>query len=406
MRSKTIFHWALINFILTAMIGLGLRLFSVGLVTGFHYKHWLHAHSHLAFLGWIYPAIIAFLVDQVPGRQQKDDRIIRYLFLCMQLAVFSLLITFPGFGYGWPSIVALSIHMTASIWLVFHIIKRLPDQHARSGSFIKAGAWMMVVSGLGALALGPVAAMGLKYTPWYNGSVYFYLHFQYNGWFPLALTGIVLTMLRSSDAHEDRLLKRGLNHLIVAVILTYPLSLIGFQVPWWIYASGSVGSIIQLIAFLLISLVFIRNRAPLFKDLSAVYRWILIIAFVFLWIKILIQCTSSIPVVAATTYKSRDLVMAYLHFFLLGTLTIGLLGLAFRKIWFNLKSKLNIPGIMAFFGGFAVTEAILVIRGLMPALSSVSDHYVMAIGAGMMLLGIVLLTVSALSCLSHENKIE
>ncbi len=77
MRSRTIFIWALINFTLTAAIGLALRLFSVGLITGIHYKNWLHAHSHIAFLGWIYPAIIAFLMDYLPDDLQRKDRVIK-----------------------------------------------------------------------------------------------------------------------------------------------------------------------------------------------------------------------------------------------------------------------------------------------------------------------------------------
>ena len=147
MRSKTIFLWALFNFTLTAVIGLLLRLFSVGLITGFHYKNWLHAHSHIAFLGWMYPAIIAFLIDFLPGEYQRKDRLIKYLFWCMQLSVFGLLATFPRYGYGWPSIVVLSIHMIASVWLVFHVIKLVPQQYRVAKSYLKAGAWMMVISG-------------------------------------------------------------------------------------------------------------------------------------------------------------------------------------------------------------------------------------------------------------------
>ncbi len=29
-------------------------------------------------------------------------------------------------------------------------------------------------------------------SPWYRNAVYFYLHFQYNGWMPMALLGLLI----------------------------------------------------------------------------------------------------------------------------------------------------------------------------------------------------------------------
>ncbi len=295
--------------------------------------------------------------------------------------------------------------MIASIWIVFHIIKKMPPEYSISKSYWKAGAWMMVISGLGAIALGPIAVLGLKYTPWYNGSIYFYLHFQYNGWFSLALLGMVIAMMENEISDARQVLNRGLKFLIVAIILTYALSLLGFDLPGWVNLAGALGAFIQIIAFTMISVLLFNKRRLLFGNGSLTFDLLLKISFALLWVKLIVQQISSVPGIVDIAYRSRDLVIAYLHFFLLGVITVGLLSLPFKNSWLGLDNKRASWSLITCIFGFTITEIALVLRALAPSFRIPYDNYVLVIGALFMMVGLGFLTAIAIGRTGWKRSI-
>ena len=63
-------RWFLLSLMfltLAATIGALLRLIFVVELPWLVFKPWLHAHSHVAMLGWLFPALLIVLLDQ-------DDR--------------------------------------------------------------------------------------------------------------------------------------------------------------------------------------------------------------------------------------------------------------------------------------------------------------------------------------------
>ena len=90
-----ILKWLRISFlyfVLVAVLGVFLRFILISPIDGIIFRYFLHAHSHLAFLGWIFNAIfIALLLAYVPERIKKY----KLLFWLLQLAVVGMLISFP-----------------------------------------------------------------------------------------------------------------------------------------------------------------------------------------------------------------------------------------------------------------------------------------------------------------------
>lgn len=88
--------------IVVAALGALLRWQSVWPMTGVNYSHWLHAHSHTAFLGWVFNAFLALPLRRfvVPEAGHAFCR----LFLLMQVAVLVMLFAYPIEGYGAVSI--------------------------------------------------------------------------------------------------------------------------------------------------------------------------------------------------------------------------------------------------------------------------------------------------------------
>src|SRR5512147_755775 len=100
--AKRGFSFSLVGLALTALMGLLLRLQAVAPLPWVNYANWLHAHSHLAFLGWVYNALyIGVIAALIPAEKEKKYR---SLFYITQICIGGLLIVFPLQGYGFFSI--------------------------------------------------------------------------------------------------------------------------------------------------------------------------------------------------------------------------------------------------------------------------------------------------------------
>ncbi|MCU0791940.1 MAG: hypothetical protein MUE42_03620, partial [Opitutaceae bacterium] len=83
---------------LVAVLGALLRGSMIRPIPGFAYGHWLHAHSHTAFLGFVFNAFFAFALTRfVPAGERPAYR---KLFVVLVVAVLGMLVTFPIQGYG------------------------------------------------------------------------------------------------------------------------------------------------------------------------------------------------------------------------------------------------------------------------------------------------------------------
>lgn len=99
----------------------------MGLVVNF--KYFLHAHSHTAFLGWIFNAFYAvFIVAFVPAQKQTSFSY-RLLFWLLQVAVLGMLFSFPVQGYAAVSITFSTLHIFLSYWFALSF----PDKKVGTG---------------------------------------------------------------------------------------------------------------------------------------------------------------------------------------------------------------------------------------------------------------------------------
>ena len=93
----------LIFFFIASVVGVLLRWHQVYPVEGFVYPYWLHAHSHLMFLGWVFNALLVNAVVQfLPDVPVKRYTNIIWL---LNALVLGMLISFPLQGYGVYSII-------------------------------------------------------------------------------------------------------------------------------------------------------------------------------------------------------------------------------------------------------------------------------------------------------------
>ena len=71
---------ALLFLFIAASIGALLRWAFVAEVKGMEFRHYLHAHSHLAMLGWVFLMLYAFLIHSFLTENQQSKKIYKTLF--------------------------------------------------------------------------------------------------------------------------------------------------------------------------------------------------------------------------------------------------------------------------------------------------------------------------------------
>lgn len=354
---------AMLNLVIVGVIGCVLRYTFLHPVAGINYGYLLHAHSHLAFLGWVFMALYILLIHAYLPSGIQNRKYVN-LFIILQIANLGMLVTFPVMGYAAWSIAFSAVHAVAAI-VFARIFSRevqaiMPPKHKMSFKFIQWALILMVISNLAPFALGPVSAIQGK-TDLYYSLIYFYLHFQYNGWFTFALLGLVLWQLERRGTHtQTKLIKAGFVMKLVAVFPSYILSVLWTAPNLLWYILGGLAALIQLIGLVCIIYFVIQEVAKSHLADSLVQRiliWIGILAIVG---QHLLMLLSAIPALSNLAF-SRNIVIAYLHMVLIGFVSVWLL-FFFLKQGFVKESLITRVGLALFLMAFVATELVLVFQ--------------------------------------------
>ncbi|SDK68886.1 hypothetical protein SAMN04488034_101119 [Salinimicrobium catena] len=343
-------------FLLAALLGVFLRFFFVTSIPA-NFRYVVHAHSHIALLGWVYLGL-STLIYKMYFQKAGTAKTYRRIFWFTQVTLLGMLFTFPFTGYAALSITFSTLFLFASYLFTWFVLKKVPEKYKRTASFrsIKGALWYLVFSSIGPWALGGIMATLGKTSIWYKMAIYFYLHFQYNGWFILALCGVLFYFLEKLGlAPRKKDFSRFFYLLNAGVILSFFLSVLWIEPHWIFYALGALGAILQLMAFFEFFGI-LRNKDLQF---SPFVKSLLKIAALLLAVKIILQLFSAHPFFAELAFTYTDFVIGYLHWTFLGLVSITLF--AFFEITGLLKVSKMVFWI--YFVGFALTEALIFYKG-------------------------------------------
>lgn len=324
--------------LVAALLGLLLRYYFISPLD-FNFKFVLHAHSHLMLLGWLFNALLLLLYQKWVSQLPK---IHFALFLALQISVLGMLFSFPFQGYALFSILFSTLHIWISYVLLWKFWKNTPN--SLDGKLVRVGIVFHFLSTLGPYALGPLMANGFRGSDWYDQAIYFYLHCQYNGGLFFFLLALIWQGWRRAQPKLNNNLFIGL--MVGGALLTWAHSLEYSFSSWWIFASGLLGSTLQLMG----GIMLFRNL-----DYRKVSRNGLII-LTFLALKWIFQLFGSTPEIAQQVSQQRFLLIAYLHFIFLGIYT--------PFIWQQLLATKAVFFKNLYWLSFLFTELILALIGM------------------------------------------
>lgn len=349
---RTIYRFSLFNFFLITLIGLFLRSVPITGLTVPYYRNILHSHSHFAFGGWVMPALLVLIMKYFPElRANISYRHWRNIAALLLLSSYGMLLSFPFQGYAPVSISFSTLSVLASFYLAV-IIWRVKDinRNTTAMRFLLAGLVYLVLSAAGPFATAPLIAMGKAGTPLYANVIYFYLHFQYNGWFCFALLGVLYQIIGDDRTRHG---KRVFVLLNSACAPAYFLSTLWSHPPFFFYIVGGIGALLQLVAlfFLLSGISDSKTNRKL--------HWMIRLALFSFAIKIILQLAGTFPAIANMAFVHRNFIIAYLHLVLLGFVSFFVLGAMHKN---NLPNTILKKAQSWFVAAWVITELLLALQ--------------------------------------------
>lgn len=354
---------AVFNLIFVAIAGCLMRykiLYSFPLL---QQKHVLHSHSHFAFSGWISLAIMAFMIQFLSKRISIHSKKYQLFLKIHLLSSYGMLIAFAFQGYGFFSISFSTLSIITNLLFAIQYWKDLNRIEIKSvsSSWFKAALFFSVFSSIGAFSLAYLMANKIAHQNWYLLAIYFFLHFQYNGWFIFSCFGFINEKLEKAGSSKVVLI-RVLKLFTFACIPAYFLSALWLNLPIWLFIIVIFASVAQLLGWIIfVKEIFTRKQylTPLLINNSWFYFLLVLIA---MSIKVLLQLGSTIPWLSTLAFGFRPIVIGYLHLVLLGIVTLFLLSNYLSNQDFEFKKSIQ-AGLNIFVLGFFLNEIILLIQG-------------------------------------------
>jgi hypothetical protein len=266
----------------------------------FTQKFAINAHSHLAMLGWLFPAFLYFLMKspKLPTFSQKVS--IGFMHIL-------IIAMFPAFlleGYAFYSILFSSLFLVVSYFLLWQFRVELELQ---TNPLKQWAVGLYVLSTIGPWALGGATAFG---PAWLSAWIAWFLHLQFNGWVTFAVFAIFWSAESLAKQQIISIHAMGISTIFLSLGMMFPKpdTLVGFST----LTSGTI---------LFISAVHLLLRHNPFKDRSTIGHFLITL----LLMKSMFISGIGLDLVQTYVHQVSQARVAFTHSTLLGIATPFLL---------------------------------------------------------------------------------
>ena len=362
--------FSLVNLLIVALLGLLMR-YKIGFeFPFFNQKNLQHSHSHFAFAGWISHTLMVLMVGflEKKGIRQKvlGNRFGNYdkILLANLICAYGMLLFFIVQGYAAFSILFSTASIVVAYVFGYQYWKDLKavDNTSLSVNWFKGAIFFNVISSLGTFALAYMMISKNIHQSEYLASIYYYLHFQYNGWFFFACMGLLIHFLDLKTT-DYPFYKKAFWLFFIACIPAYFLSTLWLNLPLWIYIPTVIAAFLQVYAWFVFLVILVKTKKAVFENYPFFLRYIILFVAVACSGKLLLQLGSTIPALSQLAFGFRPIVIAYLHLVLLAVISLFLLFYVYVNHFFFIRKSIKF-GITLFSVGVFLNEMILAIQGI------------------------------------------
>ncbi len=364
--NNTSYRWgwlsALAIFVLAGTTGALMRFGNIyGFPWGLQFANVRHAHSHLMYFGWVTPALMALIAAQLPAvssRPLSEPRLRGDFRWPIIMALASGLLAFlPFLLYGYRpalvngrqiplSVIFAGFNIVAWYLFIWHYWRETRGAARNYPLQLWDGALVFLLfASLGGWGLAIVTRINIEDPFWSLAFTHIFLDTFAFGWFLLGLLGLIYTS--NPAAAGSKLARSSINLVVIGMPVIFLLGMPQHVVPPGLRWLGAFGGLL-VAAGLLGHIVVLwplsgrKWKVPLF----------------FLGLTAVTLLATLIPS-AARWATIAGLRIPYLHWLLLGFVTLGLVSAAQEK-W----GEEAIPGRR-----WMTLAVILLIISLMPLTS-------------------------------------
>lgn len=396
----------LVNLAIVALLGFLLRSKILFSIPQLNYRYILSAHSHFAFGGWVALVLITLLVYDVLPSPYKEKRSYQVALWGTYITSIGMAFTFPFTGYQVISIIFSSSFILFTFyfsWLFFFdVVKATMNKTIKLLCLFSV--LVMVFSSLGPLTLSWILATGSTNNYLYRDAVYFFLHFQYNGFFTLAVMALFLNSIAISVSEK---IQKQI-HLFAVCLCASIFPSFFLSVLW--HPNNEVFMILAIIGCVLIimTLYWFIKLLPFFnqtiKGQSILPVSIIGFACTAFILKMFFQMGTIIPGLDTAVYANRPLIIGFLHMVFLGLVTFYVLYHFMQNNLLNMKSLFTNISLVVFGIGIVANVSILMFQGLGILLQTTSTIFpiLLWLAAIILLIGASMLVIAAFK---HQQKL-
>jgi hypothetical protein len=337
-------RWAGALLALTVVVGTWMRAAFLwpSLALGLSLPNAVHAHSHVAFFGWVVMGIVAALLPSaaLDARRARRLRALAPVLGALSLAA---MVAFAAQGYGAAAIAISALHVLA--WVVV-ALTLWPLERATGGArtLMRGALAFLLVAGAATVLPGVLKARGVEDGWLRELGIKLFLTAFIHGFIGMAVMGLVVARIPRPR------LARAAAWLTAAGALPSALLHVATPAPApWIPLAGRAAVGLVGLGTLLFAVEALRARLP------ALLRGAALAA-------LLVGALEALAAVGVggSLMHGRPVVVAFLHLLLLGVATPVLIGAVAPRALEGASAR---PWAVALEGGLALMLAALVIGG-------------------------------------------
>ncbi len=398
---------SLVNLCLVAFLGFCLRSKILFPIQFIDYRSFISAHSHFAFAGWAGLALITLLIYDLLPEHLSQKKIYQWVLAGIEISSLGMAFSFPFFGYNGLSISFSTLYIVATVAFapvfIKDVLKACRQKTVR----------LLAISAVASLIISFTGALGLVYillsrsgnSLLYRDSIYTFLHFQYNGFFTLAVFALFMNYLFKKGWAINKRAELFSVFLCGSVLPSLFLSLLWHN-SIVIYVLAAVGCVF-IISSLIYFFSFLKAVNPLQLFTSSIARTLWLFSVISFGLKMLLSAGTIFPQLGNEVYGNRPVIIGFLHLVFLGFLTFYLLAALIEKGYFTKHHKISSTPFLIFSLGIISNELLLMVQGLGVLFKTNSDIYkwLLWIAAIILLAGSVFIALARLSVInSMDNK--
>jgi vacuolar-type H+-ATPase subunit I/STV1 len=386
----------LFNLAIVALLGTLLRTKILFPLPWIDQKNLINAHSHFAFGAWISLSFLTLFTETLLPESKVNKPWYNRMLWGLQISSTGMLLSFPFLGYGGISIFFSTLFILFSYGYAWAFLKDMYTSRTKGPELMLSICALacMVISSAGPFTLAYVLASGSSNAILYKDAVYFYLHFQYNGFFTLAVFALLMANLNAEIKSRGAGLFAKL--LCISIIPSFFLTLLWHPGNWMIRSLAITGVILLFGSlFFFVRFSYTKPARNAFRDpLALLLCRLVLISFV---VKTLLQVGTVIPELGHAVFGLRPIIIGFLHLVFLGLTSFYILSEYIRRQVLHTGKIMSRYAITGFMASVVAQETILLVQGigLLEGISSPLFNWILWILGIMLFLFALLMGVSA-----------